>query len=69
MQKNLPERTFDFLDRNFVEEINNADTMRQILWKAITDSRADVMTEYYELDDGLLVSVFFKNPPGRLLRR
>jgi hypothetical protein len=28
-----------------------------------------MVTEYYEMDDGLLVSMFFKNPPGRLLRR
>lgn len=27
------------------------------------------MTDYYEMDDGLLISVYFKNPPGRLLRR
>ena len=26
-------------------------------------------TDYYPMDDGLLVSIFFKNPPGRLLRR
>jgi len=28
-----------------------------------------MITEYFEMDDGLLVSMFFKNPPGRLLRR
>ena len=28
-----------------------------------------MMSDYYELDDGLLLSVYFKNPPGRLLRR
>lgn len=26
-------------------------------------------TKYFEEDDGLLVSMYFKNPPGRLLRR
>ena len=69
MGKNLPERTFDFLDRNFVEEIHDSNTLRQIIWSALTESRADVMSDYYELDDGLLVSIYFKNPPGRLLRR
>ena len=27
------------------------------------------MTEYFKMGDGLLVSIFYKNPPGRLLRR
>ena len=31
--------------------------------------RPEVVTDYYEMDDGLLVALFFKNPPGRLLRR
>ena len=31
--------------------------------------RPDVATKYYKEDDGLLVSMYFKNPPGRLLRR
>ena len=31
--------------------------------------RPDMVTEYYPMDDGLLLSIFFKNPPGRLLRR
>ena len=29
----------------------------------------DVETQYYEKDDALLISMFFKNPPGRLMRR
>jgi len=29
----------------------------------------DVVTEYYERLDGLLVALYFKNPPGRLLRK
>ena len=28
----------------------------------------DTVTEYYEMLDGLLVSLYFKNPPGRLIR-
>ena len=69
MKKNLPEREFSFLDRNFIEEYNSPNTVRQILSAAINQLRPDTMSEYYELDDGLLVSLYFKNPPGRLLRR
>ena len=28
----------------------------------------DVVTDYYEMLDGLLISMYFKNPPGRLIR-
>lgn len=69
MKENMKEREFSFLDRNYVEEFRDANTLRQVLSNAIVCQRADVATKYYELDDGLLVSLFFKNPPGRLLRR
>lgn len=69
MKKNLPERTFSFLDRNYVEEYKDPNTIRQIISKVKYTLRPDVLTEYYEMDDGLLVSIFYKNPPGRLLRR
>jgi hypothetical protein len=42
--------------------------MRQILSDAITLNRPDVLTKYYELDDGLLIALLYKNPPDRLLR-
>jgi hypothetical protein len=29
----------------------------------------DVVTDYYEMNDGLLISMYFKNPPGRLIRK
>lgn len=35
----------------------------------MTLARADVQTKYFDMDDGLLVSLYYKNPPGRLLRR
>ena len=69
MKKHIPEREFSFLDRNFTEEYKDPNTMRQILSGAINSLRPDMITEYFEMDDGLLVSLFFKNPPGRLLRR
>ena len=69
MNKHLTDRGFNFLNRHYVEEYKDPNTVRQILAQAITVSRPDILTEYFKLDDGLLVSIFFKNPPGRLLRR
>lgn len=69
MKSHVKEREFSFLDRNFIEEFTDPNTMRQILSGAINSLRPDLITEYFEMDDGLLVSMFFKNPPGRLLRR
>jgi hypothetical protein len=69
MKENMKEREFSFLDRNYVEEFKDSKTLRQVLSNAIVLQRADVATKYYEMDDGLLISLFFKNPPGRLLRR
>ena len=69
MNKYLRDRGFNFLSRNYVEEYKNPETVRQILSTAINNYRPDILTEYFEMDDGLLVSIFYKNPPGRLLRR
>ena len=68
MQKKQPEQTFSFLDRNYVEEFKEKNTMRQVLAAAMSTMQPDVVTDYYEMLDGLLVSMYFKNPPGRLLR-
>ena len=69
MKKAMKERQFYFLDRNYVEEFNDFKTMRQVLSKALLSSQADLQTEYFQMDDGLLISLYYKNPPGRLLRR
>lgn len=69
MKNKLKDRTFSFLDRNYVEEYKDQNIMRQVLSRALSEQRPDVLTEYFELEDGLLVSIFFKNPQGRLLRR
>lgn len=63
-----PEQTFYFLDRNLVEEFNSPDILRQILGSTMTKMQPDIVTEYYERLDGLLVAMYFKNPPGRLIR-
>lgn len=43
--------------------------MRQVLAGAMTQLQPDIVTDYYEMLDGLLVSMYFKNPPGRLIRK
>ena len=42
--------------------------MRQVLASVMSTMQPDVVTDYYEMLDGLLVSMYFKNPPGRLIR-
>jgi hypothetical protein len=68
MLKQQPEQSFHFLDRNFVEEFKDRSTMRQVLAEAMTQMMPDTVTEYYEMLDGLLVAMYHKNPPGRLIR-
>ena len=69
MQESQPEREFHFLDRNYMEEYKDSNTMRQVLSTAMSQLQPDVETQYYEKDDGLLIALFFKNPPGRLMRK
>lgn len=69
MKEAMKERDFNFLDRNYAEEFKDPQVMRQVLSEALLLSKADVATKYYDMGDGLLVSMFYKNPPGRLLRR
>ena len=67
LQSENPERTYDFLDRNYSEQFN-AITFRQMLTQAIR-LKADINTAYFDKEDALLLAINFKNPPGRLLRR
>ena len=62
-----PEREYEFLHRNFTEEMD-ANTFRQTLVEALRLC-PDVNTLYYDKEDALLLALNFKNPPGRLLRR
>lgn len=67
LQSENPERTYDFLDRNYMEQFD-AKSFRQQLTNAIR-LKADINTAYFDKDDALLLAINFKNPPGRLLRR
>lgn len=55
------------MDRNYVEKFD-ATTLRQILAQAIR-LKPDIVTKYLASEDALLLGIYQKNPPGRLLRR
>ena len=59
MHEKQPERTFSFLDRNYVEEYKDTNTMRQVLANAMSELQPEVQSQYFDKDDGLLVSMFF----------
>ena len=86
LQSANPERKYDFMDRNFIEEFD-LPTFRQILADNLVLD-PDVATCHFDKEDkessekknclaqigkkdspSLLLSLNFKNPPGRLLRR
>lgn len=67
MKSANPERTYNFMNRNY-QESYDASTFRQVLTQALRTG-PDVNTCYYDKDDSLLLALNFKNPPGRLLRR
>ena len=67
LKEHNPERTYDFLDRNFLEKYDSS-AFRQIMVDAMRRN-PDVNTAYYDKEDVLLVALNFKNPPGRLIRR
>ena len=62
-----PERDFFFLDRNFVETFDQA-TLRQQL-ASFLRLQPSIAYSYYPSEDALLLALYFKNPPGRLLRK
>lgn len=67
LERENPERTYDFKGRNFEEKMD-AKTFRQVLVDYLKLC-PDVNTAYYDREDALLLALNFKNPPGRILRR
>ena len=67
MKEREPEREFQFMDRNFVEKYDQQ-TLRQQIAMALR-YQPDVAFQYYQSEDALLMGLYFKNQPGRLLRR
>ena len=67
MKGKEPEREFSFLDRNFVEKYDQKTLRQQLAF--LLRFQPDLAYTYYPNEDALLLAVYFKNPPGRLLRR
>ena len=67
LKKENPERSYELLDRNFIEN-HDSNTFRQILTDYLR-KYPDINTTYFDKEDALLVALNYKNPPGRLLRR
>ena len=67
MKAREPEREFSFLDRNFVEKYDQKTLRQQLAF--MLRFQPDLAYTYYPNEDALLLALYFKNPPGRLLRR
>jgi hypothetical protein len=67
MKEKEKERDFFFLDRNFVEKYESKALRQQIA--NLLRLQPDLAFHYYPSEDALLLALYFKNPPGRLLRR
>lgn len=60
-------REFDFGDRVY-EERFNANILRQKLYQALLFD-PETYTQYNDKEDSLLLGVYYKNPPGRVIRK
>ena len=60
------EREWRFFNRNYVKLLSK-DAVKYELSRALLLS-PHIATQYCAREDGLLVSLYFKNPPGRILR-
>lgn len=61
------ERTWDFGNRVYMER-HNKNTLMQQLYKALL-WEPSIVTKYNDKDDSLQVALYYKNPPGRILRK
>lgn len=66
MKAKEKERDWKFFNRNYVK-ILSKDAVKYELSKALLLS-PHIATRYCSREDGLLISLYFKNPPGRILR-
>ncbi|EGR33457.1 hypothetical protein IMG5_051980 [Ichthyophthirius multifiliis] len=66
IQNAEPERSWDFSDRIYIEK-HSENTLRQLLWQNLLFEPKTV-TQYNPIDDNLYLCMYFKNPPGRILR-
>ena len=62
-----PEREWNFGNRSYLER-HNKNTLISTFYKALL-FEPNIVTKYNEKDDNLYVAMYFKNPPGRILRK
>ncbi|EAR91082.3 hypothetical protein TTHERM_00430030 (macronuclear) [Tetrahymena thermophila SB210] len=67
MKEVEPEREWNFGNRIYMER-HNKNTLSQQLYKALI-YEPSIITKYNDKDDNLYVAMYFKNPPGRILRK
>lgn len=69
MREAEPERgeAWQFGNRVYMER-HNKNTLTQTFYRALLQD-PHVVTKYNEKDDNLFVAMYFKNPPGRILRK
>lgn len=60
------EREWKFFDRNYVKPYSK-DGMKYLFSRAMI-LNPDIATEYCAREDGLLCSIYYRNPPGRIIR-
>ena len=62
-----PKKKFDFGDRQYIER-HNKNTLSQTLFRYMLYD-ANTITKYDEASDSLLLGIYFRNPPGRQLKK
>lgn len=67
MREKESERDWNFFDRNYVRPLTQ-DALKVELSRYLL-LNPNIATKYYDKEDGLLVCMYFKNPPGRILRK
>lgn len=67
MKEVEPEREWEFGSRVYMER-HNKNTLMQTMYRLMLQDPT-VVTKYNPLDDNLYVMMYFKNPPGRILRK
>lgn len=67
MKSKEKEREWDFGDRIFEERLNS-NVLKQRLYRSLL-FEPDIQSIYDEDEDALLLSLYFRNPPGRILRK
>jgi len=67
MQDQEKEREWKFGDRIYEERLN-PNVLKQRLYHALL-YEPHIQAKYYEQEDALLLALYFRNPPGRILRK